>query len=91
MHQTQSACNAITDRLQSGAESELAAFALAVQELFGADVASQSVDDWMEDLHSMDWPGHGEVPDWRRVTIAAAVRLAGRLNLQNSTIQELVA
>jgi hypothetical protein len=91
MYWTQPDCNAITDRLQSGAEKELAAYALAVQELFGEDVASQSIEDWIEDMHAMDWPGHGASPDWRRVTIAAAARLAGRLHLQNSILQRLTA
>ncbi len=38
------------------AERELAAFACAVKELYGAAAARQSVEDWMEELQRMDWP-----------------------------------
>jgi hypothetical protein len=41
---------AITDRLPSGAGKELAAYALALQELFTPNVAEQSSDDRMEDM-----------------------------------------
>jgi len=58
---------------------QLAAFACAVNELFGFEQAQQSVKDWMEELEFMDWPTGEAPPDWRRVTIAAAARLANRV------------
>jgi len=63
------------------AERELTAFALAVTQRFGAERARQSVEDWMEELESMNWPAEEACPVWRRVTIAAALRLAGRVNI----------
>jgi len=62
------------------AENELAAFAGAVQELFGAEQARQSIENWMEELGAMDWWSQGAMPDWRALTIAAAVRLASRVD-----------
>ena len=60
------------------AEKELAAFAGAVQELFGDVQVRQSIEDWMTELESTDWASGAQTPDWRCVTIAAARRLAGR-------------
>jgi hypothetical protein len=64
--------------LLPGAEKELAAFASAVEELFGRAQARQSIEDWMSELELMDWPSADAAPDWRRLTIAAASRLAIR-------------
>jgi len=61
------------------AERHLAAFARAVNELYGPEQAQQSVQDWIEELESMDWPAGEAAPDWRRVSIAAAARLARRV------------
>ena len=66
--------------LCAGAERELAAFAGAVQALFGSEEARQGIEDWMEQLESMDWRSQETVRDWRGLTIAAAVRLANRVN-----------
>lgn len=63
------------------AERELAAFALAVQALFGPEQARQAIEDWMQELESMDWPSLETVRDWRGLTVAAAVRLASRVNV----------
>ncbi len=68
----------------STAERELAAFAGAVNELFGAAAATQSVEDWMEELQGMDWPDGEATPDWRQVTVAAAARLARRVSIPAS-------
>lgn len=82
MHRTKedSALTAL-DGLCPCAERELAAFARAVEELFGPEQARQSIEDWMEELESMDWRSQETVRDWRRLTIAAAARLAGRVNV----------
>jgi hypothetical protein len=72
-------CLQFSARLMGSAGQELAAFGGAVHELYGAEQAQQSAEDWIDELESMDWPAGGGTPDWRRVTIAAAVRLARRV------------
>lgn len=62
------------------AEKELAAFARAVTELFGAEQARRAVEDWIEELELSEWPTGSAPPDCRQVTIAAAARLANRVN-----------
>jgi hypothetical protein len=57
------------------AEKELSAFISAVEKLFGAEPARQSALDWIEELELMDWPLGDAIPDWRRATVAASVRL----------------
>lgn len=69
----------VTAGFLSDAEKELRAFARAVQELFGSGQIRQSIEDWIEELESMDWRCAESVPDWRGITIAAAVRLASRI------------
>lgn len=75
-------CLEISDRLLPRAEKELGAFARAVNKLFGSAHAGQSIEDWMEEFESIDWPGGSTIPDWRRVTIAAAARLASRVEIK---------
>ena len=60
------------------AENELAAFARAVSEMFGPEHVRQSVQDWIEELESLDWPQDKHAPNWRHGTVAAASRLASR-------------
>jgi hypothetical protein len=60
------------------AERELSAFVTAVHQLFGAEQASRAADSWIEELERTDWPSEAPVIDWRKVTIAAAGRLADR-------------
>lgn len=62
------------------AEKHLAAFARAVSEMFGPAHVRQSVDDWIEELELAEWSQDKRLPDWRRVTVAAAARLAVRTN-----------
>jgi hypothetical protein len=81
MPDTKPSCVELTSGLLSSAEKELAAYAGAVQELFGSEQARRSIADWMQELQGMDWPDGDRVPDWRRVTIAAATRLASRVQL----------
>jgi len=61
------------------AKRELAAFARAVGELFGAEQATLSAVDWIDELESMDWPARPGVSDFRRITIATSARLVQRL------------
>ena len=57
------------------AERELSAFITAVNQLFGAEQASQAGHIWIEELERTDWPSEAPIIDWRKVTIAAAGRL----------------
>jgi len=63
-----------------GAGRELAAFAAAVRELFGAAQEEQAIEDWMQELESLNTPCT-KGRDWRQVSIAAAARLANRVCL----------
>ena len=63
------------------AERELSAFIAAVAELFGADQARMSVEDWLDESELMGASPRSTHRDWRAVTIAASVRLANRLNV----------
>jgi hypothetical protein len=60
---------------------ELSAFIAAVSELFGADQARASVEDWVDELELMEISPRSMHRDWRTITIAASVRLANRLNV----------
>ena len=60
---------------------ELTAFTAAVGELFGADQARMSIEDWLDELELRDSPPRSTNRDWRAITIAASVRLANRLNV----------
>jgi len=72
-------CLETSYRLLPRAEKELGAFARAVNKLFGSAHVGQSIEDWVEEFESIDWPAGGAIPDWRRVTIVAAARLASRV------------
>jgi hypothetical protein len=77
-------CVGLSERLLPRAEGELGAFAEAVNELFGSAHVRESIEDWVEEFESIDWwTGGGAIPDWRRVTIAAAARLASRVEIRS--------
>lgn len=63
---------------KKSAERELGAFLAAVTKLFGANWARQAAEDWLDELDSQQiFPVN---VNWRPITIAAAIRLARRLN-----------
>jgi len=62
------------------AERELSAFIGAVTELFGPEQARVSTEDWLDELTLMTWPSRSKEQKLRAVTIAAAARLANRVN-----------
>ena len=64
------------NRLIVLAERELSAFLAAVNKDFGAEQASKSAIDWLEELELMDWPAREETPNWRQATLAASLRLS---------------
>ena len=63
-----------------GAAHELSAFIGAVTELFGPEQARVSTEDWLDELTLIDTLSLSIKRNWRAVTIAAAARLANRLN-----------
>jgi hypothetical protein len=62
------------------AEREFSVFISAVKELLGPDQAQLSAVDWLDELELMDSEPGSTSRHWRAVTIAAAARLANRLN-----------
>jgi hypothetical protein len=80
MQNMKQGCVDLMSGLLPGADKELTAFVYAVQKLFGSEQARQAGDDWIEELEVMDWPAGEGTPEWRRITIAAATRLASRIN-----------
>jgi hypothetical protein len=74
-HQVSSQIHLVT----VAAERELSAFVAAVGELFGAEQARLSAEEWLEELASRDRHSQSNFRDWRLVTIAALARLADRL------------
>jgi hypothetical protein len=79
-------CAELESTLVAGAERELLAFVSAVYELFGPDHARISVESWMQELESADWPPGREIPDWRQVSVGAAARLVASIE---STMQKV--
>ena len=75
----------LTEHLMASAERELGAFISAVSELFGPDHAQRAADDWLGELERAEFSSMNTLTEARRefraVTIAAAVRLAGCLNV----------
>jgi hypothetical protein len=60
------------------AEQELAAFFNAVTELFGADHAGLSAEDWLHELMAIDdLPASAR--EWRLLTVNVVARLASRV------------
>ena len=64
------------------AQRELGAFLYVVGESYGPEEAAISADDWLDALTALDWVGEPTPSDWRLITIAAAGRLASRINRQ---------
>ena len=79
MQGREQSCAELAAELTPDLEKQMAAYAGAVQELFGSEQVPQSVEDWMAEFELMNWPPGTAIPDWRLVTIAAASRLAVRV------------
>jgi hypothetical protein len=62
------------------AERELTSFLAAVTELYGPEQARLAADDWLDELTTTSNSSPSDDRRWRAVTIAAASRLAKRLN-----------
>ena len=65
-------------QLVASAERESCAFVTAINQLFNAEQGRKAAENWIEELERTDWPSGASVIDWRKVTIAAAGRLADR-------------
>jgi hypothetical protein len=78
-------CAELESTLVVGAERELLASVSAVHELFGPEYARISVESWMQELESADWPPEQEIPNWRQVSVGAAARIAASMG---STMQK---
>ena len=81
MKQSESFTNSSCTGQISLAERELSAFIAAVAELYGAEEAGASAEDWFDESELMDFSPRSTHRDWRTITIAASVRLANRLNV----------
>lgn len=81
MKQSESFTNSLCTGQISLAERELSAFIAAVAELYGAEEARASAEDWFDESELMDFSPRSTHRDWRTITIAASVRLANRLNV----------
>jgi hypothetical protein len=65
--------------LMTMAEQELAAFFIAVTELFGSEEAQLFAEDWLHELLAInDLPA--STREWRLLTIKVSARLASRVN-----------
>jgi hypothetical protein len=61
-------------------ERELAAYILAVTELFGFEEAQLAAEDWLETVRVIDCHSPAYRQQWQRVTVTAAARLAYQLS-----------
>lgn len=62
------------------AERELSSFIAAVTASYGPQQARLAAEDWLDESALMGNPRSPKPEDWRGVTIAAAARLANRIN-----------
>jgi len=83
-HRTAEDCIQFSAGLLPVAERHLAAFAQAVNGFYGPERARQSAEDWLEELELVDWPEAETAPDWLQITVAAAARLADRIDIDLS-------
>jgi hypothetical protein len=84
MNEADSFSDSVYEEQAQLAERELSAFTRAVTETYGTEQARVAAEDWLEESELMDSPPRSEERDWRAVTIAAAARLANRVNVATS-------
>jgi hypothetical protein len=83
MNERASISDSIYEEQMLLAERELSSFLAAVGELYGREQARLSAEDWLHESEIMDHPTRPEGRNWRAITIAAAARLANRVNGKN--------
>jgi len=66
--------------LMTLAERELSAFFHAITQLFGAEQAKRSAEDWLQELIEIDGLPTS-VSEWRFMTAKVSARLANRMNV----------
>jgi hypothetical protein len=91
MDEHKSFSNSVYEEQTYLAERELSSFIAAVTESYGREQARLSEKDWLEELELMDSLPMPTNRHWRAVTIAASVRLAGRLSILPHHAREPVA
>ena len=62
------------------AERELSSFVAAVSKLYGPEQAKLSANDWLDESELIDSPPRSEERNWHAITVAAAARLASRID-----------
>jgi len=67
------------------AERELSAFLAAIRQEFTAEAAYRAGEYWMDAFKRADFTCRQTLPDWRKITIAAASRMAIEGVLQNQS------
>ena len=80
MGEHESFSNLIYEERAYLAGHELSSFIAAVRESYGSEQARLSEKDWLAELERIDSPPSSTKRHWRAVTIAASVRLGGRLS-----------
>jgi len=78
MYKEKSFSNSACEEQIKMAERELSAFIRAVDELFGAEQARLSKQEWLGELELRDVLPRATSRDWRAVTVAASARMANR-------------
>jgi hypothetical protein len=76
--------------LASMAERELSAFFNAVSEVFGAEQAEISAEDWLQEVIEIDGLP-ASIREWRLITMKALSRLASRVNTSSLSTEPQVA
>jgi len=73
-------------RTAAMAERELGAFLCTVKESYGSRQAALAAEDWLAELESVDDVAGFDCNDWRQITVAAAGRLAERLQAAHTKV-----
>ena len=76
--------------LMTMAERELSAFVNAVTQLFGAEQAKLSAEDWLQELIEIDGLPFS-TREWRLITAKASTRLANRVNASSLSTEPQIA
>jgi len=87
MNEHESFSDSIYEEQTHLAERELSSFIAAVTKLYGPEQAKLSAQDWLDESDLRDSPPRSEERDWRAVTIAAAARLANRVNARPASAE----
>lgn len=87
MNEHDSFSDSIYEEQMQLADRELSSFIAAVTALYGRDQSELAAQDWLDESELMDSPPRSDERDWRAVTIAAAARLANRVNPKPASVE----